>query len=404
MSRDENLFEGISIMSPQDLEKTISEEEVSETTDGDNDSQETEDTSDELVVAPIDNNNSKEDLEESNDSILKAPSETTEETTSDEPAPNMYAAIIKDMVKDGILSAGEEEELDELLKDANADTIKQLMTGTVENAFKAKEANWKNNFSGAKKKFLEIEDAFTDADQAIQAAQRLEFFENVTSEDIAEDVNLQKNIYYDYLKSKGFSDNDAAEAIEEAEAIDKLAEKATKFLPQLKKGANDIVEYARQQKSAEQQAIAERNKEVFNNLMKTVDEKESFIPGLNLNKVSREKLKNNITAPVYTDKEGRQYTSLMYKQMRNPGEFEMLINYYDSLGLFNLTKEGAFKPDISKLKNVAKTAAVSEIDKVIAANNERGVGRATSTNSSEKTQGILDFLERATNKGGRKRK
>jgi hypothetical protein len=103
--------------------------------------------------------------------------------------------------------------------------------------------------------------------------------------------------------------------------------------------------------------------------------------------------------PVHKDPEtGVEYNSLMYKQKRNPVEFEMLINYYDTIGLFNLDKEGKFKPDISKLKTVAKTAAINELDKVIAAEEQRGVGRNTSVETSQKTQGLLSMLENAFNK------
>jgi hypothetical protein len=81
--------------------------------------------------------------------------------------------------------------------------------------------------------------------------------------------------------------------------------------------------------------------------------------------------------------------------MRNPNEFQMLINYYDSIGLFNLNKEGKFNPDISKLKNVAKTKAVSELDKVLARENELGTGRGNSNKASASTQSALDLLEAA---------
>jgi hypothetical protein len=63
--------------------------------------------------------------------------------------------------------------------------------------------------------------------------------------------------------------------------------------------------------------------------------------------------------------------------------------------LFNIDKEGKFKPDISKLKSVAKTAAINELDKVIAAEDQRGVGRNTSVETSKKTEGILNMLDRA---------
>jgi hypothetical protein len=88
----------------------------------------------------------------------------------------------------------------------------------------------------------------------------------------------------------------------------------------------------------------------------------------------------------------------MYKQMRNPSEFEMLINYYDTLGLFNLDKEGKFKPDISKLKNIAKTKAVSELDQVLSQEEERGLGRQTSVGVSKKTESALDLLKAAYGK------
>ncbi len=88
----------------------------------------------------------------------------------------------------------------------------------------------------------------------------------------------------------------------------------------------------------------------------------------------------------------------MYKQQRNPVDFEMLINYYDTLGLFNIDKQGKFKPDISKLKAVAKTAAINDLDKIIAAEEQRGVGRNTSVETSQKTDSIIGMLENAFNK------
>jgi hypothetical protein len=391
MSKESELFEGISIMSPQDMEETLSnsgeenEEVIESSSENEEITNSTEDN--EPSITPV-----SESSEESGDL------EINDDRSSDDNG-KIYAAIVKDMMEEGIvLGPEDEEELKDLLEDASADTIKKLMSGTVEKAFQAKTENWKNSFSGAKKKFLEIEDAFTDADQAIQAAQRLEFFDNLSEDAISEDESLQKNIYYEFLKSKGFSDSDALEAIEEADAIDKLKEKALKAAPQLKEQAQTSVEQARQHKQAELQQQEAQLEQRYQKLMTTIDEREAFVDGLKLNKIAKDKLKSNITTPVYKDDKGNEYTSLMYKQMRNPVEFEMLINYYDSIGLFNLDKENSFKPDINKLKGVAKTKAVSELDKYVARENERGVGRATSDKPSERQEGILNILEQAYNK------
>ena len=405
----EDLFDGIQIMSPSELESSIEEETTDETTE---ESKETSEKSTELSIDPVvteagDKGDDPSEEKELTPKIV-AKDEATEETTkeeesleiSEEKKEAFYTAMLKEMIDEGVIVAPESEEE---LK-GSLDKLKELMSGTLEKAFTGKISEWKSSFSGAKKRFLEIEDAFSGADQAIQAAQDLEFFENVTDESIKEDTNLQKQIYHRYLQSKNFSEEDIKEAIEDADAIGKLEDKAKKAVPQLKKQATTFIEESRKVKVAEEAKWEKQREDSYNNLMSSIDKKEEFIDGLKLNKVTKEKLKSNITKPVYTDDKGKGYTSLMYKQMKNPAEFEMLINYYDSLGMFDIDKSGNFKPNITKIKNVAKTQAVSEIDKVIASTNERGVGRQTSNDPSKKTQSTLDFFERAFGDKTKKRK
>ena len=155
---------------------------------------------------------------------------------------------MKEFIDEGIIATPESEE--EL--EGSLDKLKELMKGTLEKSFQGMTEQWKSNFSGAKKKFLEIEDSFNNADHAIQAAQDLEFFDNLREDQVKEDTNLQKNLYFRYLKSKNFSDADAAEQIEDADAIGKLEEKALKAVPELRKQTNYYVEQSKQQKAAEQ--------------------------------------------------------------------------------------------------------------------------------------------------------
>lgn len=380
----EDLFDGIEIMSPNELESSISGEDNDESTT----------VTEELEVSPVTATTGDLGDEEPEKILTPRESEETSSDISDEKKEAFYKAMFKEMIDEGVIATPESEE--EL--EGSLDKLKELMKGTLEKSFQGMTKQWQDGFSGAKKKFLEIEGSFTEADEAIQVAQELEFFDSIKEESIREDDSLQKNIYYRYLKSKNFSDADAAEQIEDAEAMGKLEDKAIKAVPQLKKNAQAYVQNAKQAKDAEEQKWQKQREQGYNNLMSAIDTKEAFIDGLKLNKVTKEKLKANITKPVYTDDKGKGYTSLMYKQMRNPIEFEMLINYYDSMGLFDISKQGQFTPNISKIKNIAKTKAVSEIDRVIAADNERGVGRNTSADSSEKSSKILDLLERSQTK------
>jgi len=382
----EDLFEGLQIMSPEELNAVVESDENSE----EGEKETTPDDKPEGLFNPVES-------EKGEGAYEGTRNQTDSKTaTSNERSEEIYKGLIKELVESNIITAAEADKLDEL--EGSLDTIKELMNKTVQTNFKAAEEQWKENMPAAKKRFLEIEDAFDETDQAIMMAQRLEFFDQVDEEKIKSDVKLQQEIYYDLLKSKNFSDDQAVEAIQDAMAIKNLESKALKAVPELRNQANAVVTQAKEYKAARSKQQVEEQNKAFEALITNIDSRQSFVDGISLNKISKEKIKQNILNPVYTDKKtGREYNSLMYKQTRNPGEFEMLINYYDTLGLFNLDKEGKFKPDISKLKHVAKTKAINDLDKIIA-KEDRNVGRNTSVETSEKTGTILDMLERSMKK------
>lgn len=381
----EDLFEGLQIMSPEELNAVVESDENSE-----GERKETKSDDESELFTPV----ASEEGEGSYENTKNSTESTT--ATSNEKSEAIYKGLIKELVESNIITAAEADKLDEL--EGSLDTIKELMNKTVQTNFKAAEQQWKDNMPPAKKRFLEIEDAFDETDQAIMMAQRLEFFESIDEEAIKSDENLQKEIYYDLLKSKNFSDEQAVEAIQDAIDVKKLESRAIKAVPELRGQANAVVTQAKEYKANRTKKEIETQNKAFESLISNIDARQSFIDGMSLNKIHKDKIKQNILNPVYKDnKSGREYNSLMYKQTRNPAEFEMLINYYDTLGLFNLDKEGKFKPDISKLKTVAKTKAINDLDKIIASEN-RNVGRNTSVETSEKTGNILDMLERSMKK------
>jgi len=393
---EENLFSGLEIMSPEETMNTSTPTE----------------TSTETSVEKTIENTDTPATETSNELSITTPvpgTETeTEEITSDKESTsgsNVHAAFIKEMLGAGIISGpAEEAELEELLKDASVETIKELMEKTVNGQVEAKQESWKKGLSPTKKRFLDIEDAFNETDAAIQMAQRLEYLDNITSEQIANDATIQQNLYYEDLKLKGYNHEDAVEAVEEAKALNKLDDKAYKALVSIKKHDSGIVESNKVKLAEEAAKLQKDNEEAYASLINNIDKKEAFIEGLNLNKNIREKIKNNIINSVHEDEKGNRYTSLMYKQMKNPSEFDMLINYYDTLGLFNLDKSGNFKPDVSKIKAAVKTKVSSELDSVLRSSSKGEVGQRTSVKPSDQTSNVLDFLERATGQQGRKKK
>ena len=392
----EGLFEGLQIMTPQELETSFdsgSNEDVNKQ----GDEPIVEDNVDFNITPVVE---TTEDVKDTTDDGEPKVVKTTTDTPQASGNEKIYKALLKELINEGILSVEQQEELDEL--PGSLESIKSVLEQTVSKKFEKKQEAWKESLSPEKKRFLGLEDAFDTEVMAINMAQRLEFFDSITTEELSGNVDLQKQIYFEALKQKGFSDEEATEEVADADALGKLDDKAGKALPQLRKQANDYVEAARTEKIQKTENLKQQRVQQFESLVKTIDEKESIIEGINLNKIAKDKLKENMTKFVHTDEKGKQYTSLMHKQKTNPAGFEIMINYLDTLGVFNMDKNGNFKPDISKLKAVAKTKAVNELDKVIAAENEKGFGRNTSLDDSETSKNLIDFLSKATGFKGKK--
>ncbi len=386
----ENLFEGIQIMTAQELNSTISS---GETTSENNEQEQNIPNS--IEITTVDRNESIDaDTTESANNEINNPVTTSSKDFEGDKKDIIYKALLKEMVNEGVLTLDEADKLEEM--EGSFETVKTLMEKTVSKNIDKKQDEWKNSLSKSKKRFLEIEDAFDSDDNAVAMAQRLEFFDTITDEVLSDNIDLQKNIYHEFLITKGFSKSEADEEVEDADSLGKLEDKAIKALPQLKQQATSIVSQAREIKIKQQEQNKVEIAERFDKLFKSIETKESFIDGINLNKIAKDKLKENITKTVHTDASGRQYNSLMYKQNQNSTDFEMLINYYDSIGLFNMDKSGNFKPDISKLKNVAKTAAVNELDKVISQESNKSLGRNTVLNdSNDRSKDLANWLEKA---------
>ena len=146
----EDLFEGLQIMSPEELNAVVESDENSE--EEGEEKNKVKDTP-EGVFTPV----SSEEGEGSYENTKNQSKEEGKTATSNERSEEIYKGLIKELVESNIITAAEADKLDEL--EGSLDTIKELMNKTVQTNFKAAEEQWKENMPAAKKRFLEIEDA-----------------------------------------------------------------------------------------------------------------------------------------------------------------------------------------------------------------------------------------------------
>ena len=302
MNKDE-LVEGIQILTPAEVE--ASSTPPVETTPEPPTEQPIEKFDEEpdfAIVPPTETTDGK--VEKDDDNLPPAT------PSNDEPQLTKYQALLTDLANDGAFGELEEGELEEYLENANGESIKNLVEKTIEKGLESRKEKWIGKFDGAKKRFLEIEDKFDNSEQAIQMAKRLDFLENLSHEGIRENVELQKQLYYNHLVSnKNFTDAEAKELISEADGMDKLEEKALASLPALKQSAEEFVAQAEKAKKDREENFKKQEAENYDKLMNTVDSTEEFVPGLKINKTVRDKVKKNMTTTVFTDE---QYESLVW--------------------------------------------------------------------------------------------
>ena len=137
----EDLFEGLQIMSPEELNSVVEAEKDSE----EQEETKTESKEDSTMFQPVES-------EEGEGAYENTKNQTdSKTTTSSEKSEEIYKGLIKELVDSNIITAAEADKLDEL--EGSLDTIKELMNKTVQTNFKAAEQEWKDNMPAAKKRF-----------------------------------------------------------------------------------------------------------------------------------------------------------------------------------------------------------------------------------------------------------
>ncbi len=354
-----NPFEGVQLVTPNSPTENSEEPKTTEETPV----QETPSTPPLGVIDLSGLEDERPFLEKVRNENSEEPSESTpvEGSTSEtEETDTVYSALVKELQDKGILDLKEGQRVE------SADDLAALFDDTINTRLKENVNGFVQNFSGAKKLFLEIEDAFDDELTAMRVARDIDYYSRITPEVLASEENVQKDVLARYLKAKGLNDNEVAEAIEEATTLAKLGEKAQAALPQLKEAAGNFIEVKRREKEERAQRTAQREEESFNTLIDSVDELTEMLPGVELTTRHKSAMKKSMTDIAFTDPEtGAQFTELGHKQYSNPQGFEKLIQFYNILGLFNTDKEGNFKPDVAKLSKITEKQVKRKLDELI---------------------------------------
>jgi len=182
-------------------------------------------------------------------------------------------------------------------------------------------------------------------------------FNNIHEEALAEDVSLQKRLINEHLISKGFKDKKIQKLVETYEDTGSLEEEAKDALEELKDLTSKHQQYVKEQHQNQQKELEERNKATIHHIQSSIDDVDEIIPGVKLNKTTRDRLFHNMTQIIRKDDQGTPQNFVMALRSENPIGFDLAVTY-----LADVTKGFT---DWSKIKKAGKTNAVKDFEKAL---------------------------------------
>lgn len=332
-------MEGLSIeniLGQEDIENLFSDENEIETTQETSPEQKEETTTEEV--------NPEDLFQETPESVSSEENQEKEDTISEKetgssPTNNFYSSIAKALQEDGVFPD---------LDDETIDGIKE-----PEDLAKAIEAQMKAGLDEKQRRIDEALDLGVEPDLVKQYEDTLAYLDSITEDSLsAEDdagENLRKQLIYQDLLNKGYSKDEAREELEEIFANGSDQKKAKRALSAnkdfFKSNYKKAVEEARLETEKEAQ---EREKQAAA-LKKSILEDKEVFKDLQVDKTTRQKIYDNISKPIYKDKEtGEYFTALQKYERENKTEFLKNIGLLFTLtdGFKNL--DGLIKPQVKK--------------------------------------------------------
>ena len=332
-------MEGLSIeniLGQEDIENLFSDEEIETTQETSPEQKEEKETTEEV--------NPDDLFQETPESVGSEENQEKEDTISEKetgssPTNNFYSSIAKALKEDGVFP------------DLDGETVDGIKE--AEDLAKAIESQIKAGLDEKQRRIDEALDLGVEPDLVKQYENTLAYLDSITEEKIsAEDEageNLRKQLIYQDLINKGYSKDEAMEELEDIFASGSDQKKAKRALSAnkdfFKSNYNKVVEEARQETEKEAQ---ERDRQAAA-LKKSILEDKEVFKDLQVDKATRQKIYDNISKPIYKDKEtGEYFTALQKYERENKTEFLKNVGLLFTLtdGFKNL--DGLVKPQVKK--------------------------------------------------------
>lgn len=262
-----------------------------------------------------------------------------------------FSSIVAALGSEGFIDI-EDEELEGI--EDYAQFLRDKLNSAVENKAKSKLTERQLSALEAFEKGVPIEEYVNSNAREVQ-------YSNLDEDIIKEKTDLQKELVYRSLTAQGLSDSKARELIDlyESQGEEKLVTESLSAKEDLVKREQAYRKEMQIKAEAERAKQEEQIEKELNKVETFVKEQKEIIPGLELSAKMKEKVLNNMTKPIDRADDGTPISAAAAKRAKDPVRFDMLMNYYLELGLFNE------EPDFTIFKKLGHKKAASGLDKLL---------------------------------------
>jgi predicted RNase H-like HicB family nuclease len=282
-------------------------------------------------------------------------------------------------------------------------TLSELLKeeGIVEDTFEDKEAlfnYFKSVADNNVKEWVdslpkEISDLITNYEEGVPFDELLQIksdqirLNSITDESLEDNIDLQKNLVRNFYKEKGFTEAKIEKMVSKAEDLDELEDEAKEALAELKESENKRLESIQVETKRKALENQKAYVESVNKLNSTINEVKEIIPGVKIDEKTKKELFNMITKPAET-RDGVSYSEIMLLREKNPLDFELKLNYYAKMGLFDEN------PKFDVIMKKSETKVLNKLERQLEEDLKNRINKSNSSSrSSEENTDIFDALK-----------
>lgn len=339
------------ILGSDEIENLFSEEEETQKTpqnnDGDN-SEENKNDKDNETTEVIDVDNLFTDLPESVGSGKENNTGDREDTYSEKgkdasPNKHFYSSVAKALKEEGIFQTLEDNEVEEI---SSAEDFAEAVNKQIHSMLDDRQ-----------KRIDEALNSGVSISDIQRCEKALEFFNSLQENDIIDESDkgekLRKQLIYTDFINRGYSTERAQREVQKSFSSGTDIEDAKEALASNKEFFQSEYDNIIREAKEEEQKEVEKRKKQAEDLRRTILEDNKLFGDLQVDKITRRKIYDNISKPVYKDPEtGELLTAIQKYEMENRPEFLKNIGV-----LFTLTD--GFK----NLNNLVKNKVRKEVKK-----------------------------------------